>query len=433
MSEARILVGDCRDTLKTLPDGSVQCCITSPPYYGLRDYGTAEWDGGDPECDHKETTARNDGGRVNTSGFPGSARPDSDKGAMNFRDTCRKCGANRIDRQIGLEATPDEYVAALVGVFREVRRVLRDDGTVWLNLGDSYASGTGGDRNEGAMGRQLKGRAREQTPGLKPKDLIGIPWRVAFALQADGWWLRSDIIWSKPNPMPESVTDRPTKSHEYVFLLSKSERYFYDADAIAEPADTAGQIGGFSGSKNQSVGIGRKPSGNQIPENDRNYVRPSTRNARTVWTITTQPYAEAHFATFPEELARRCIVAGTSQRGACPTCGAPWERVVERAESPDVPPSEIDRYGTGEAGVHRRIGGQYQKWMEANPKETTGWRPTCEHEAEPVPCVVLDPFGGSGTVAAVAVGNGRSAILCELNPEYTDMAVRRIGPMWVAP
>ncbi len=221
---------------------SVHTVVTSPPYYGLRDYGTAKWEGGDPNCDHKYSTARNDGGRVNTSGFHGSAKEDSDKGDMNYRGVCPKCGAIRIDEQIGLEQTPDAYIANLVEVFRECKRILRDDGTLWVNIGDSYVSNTG-DRNKvgGFQANPSESRLQaesamsfnKKSDGLKSKDLIGIPWMLAFALRADGWYLRQDIIWAKPNPMPESVKDRCTKSHEYIFLLSKSARYYYDAEAIA--------------------------------------------------------------------------------------------------------------------------------------------------------------------------------------------------------
>ena len=254
--------GDALETLKQMEDESINCCVTSPPYWGLRDYG--------------------------------------------------------VDGQLGLEPTPDEYVAKMVEVFREVKRVLRKDGTLWLNLGDSYASdtkGSGGhntkqDSNTGSWTGVIK-----LNHGLKPKDLVGIPWRVAFALQADGWWLRSDIIWAKPNPMPESVTDRPTKAHEYIFLLSKSNRYFYDNEAIKEPASNKGKLvslGDKSFSRGQAKGKGIKPSGNG---NADEYLVPAGRNKRTVWNITTKPYKEAHFATFPPELPEICIKAGCPQGG----------------------------------------------------------------------------------------------------------------------
>jgi len=230
---------------------------------------------------------------------------------------CRKCGAKRIDSQIGLEETPEQYLTKMVEVFREVRRVLKKDGTLWLNLGDSYATTPVGSFNGGSksMGWKIYGERNKQSgiidkiqaSGLKPKDLCGIPWRVAFAFQADGWYLRSDIIWSKPNPMPESVTDRPTKAHEYLFLLSKSERYYYDAEAIREVALDSGGNGAFEGRQGGarasaiSGGIGTTE---RIP-----YA--NGRNKRSVWTVPTEPYPEAHFATFPSDLIKPCILAGT--------------------------------------------------------------------------------------------------------------------------
>ena len=235
-----------------LPDQSVQCCVTSPPYWGLRDYG--------------------------------------------------------VTGQIGLEQTPDAYVAELVAVFREVRRVLKDDGVLWLNLGDSYSNGGRSSRDSDG---KLPQRAMSSRPddGLKPKDLVGIPWRVAFALQAGGWYLRSDCIWHKPNPMPESVTDRPTKAHEYVFLLSKAERYYYDAKAIQETSIHAGKVVSNAGGKNAQMGSFGATRGGFMK--DGGVTVAATRNARTVWTIATQPYKGAHFATFPRALAERCILAGS--------------------------------------------------------------------------------------------------------------------------
>lgn len=309
----RILKGDCRDVLRSLPDESVHCVVTSPPYFGLRDYG--------------------------------------------------------VDGQIGMEPTPDAFVAQLVGVFSEVRRVLRNDGTVWLNLGDSYAgggtigrndtgpealarraakygTGTGAGSSVGASG------VRQKVIDLKTKDLIGIPWRVAFALQADGWYLRQDIIWSKPNPMPESVRDRCTKAHEYIFLLSKSQKYHYDAEAIADKAINGGRVIDYTGEQKANTAdesLQRTlPKGRQIVVKD-------TRNKRSVWEVASQAFPESHFATFPPALIVPCIKAG------CPKGGT-----------------------------------------------------------------VLDPFGGAGTTGLVADRHGRDAILIELNPEYADMAERRI-------
>ena len=276
----RLLIrGDARRL--PLADRSVDCVVTSPPYFGLRDYG-------DPQ-------------------------------------------------QLGLEATPAAYVAALVDVFGEIWRVLKHDGTVWLNLGDSYAGGgtigrndadrnfTGGGGNHLGSGNPGPQGTRRPVDSLKPKDLCGIPWHVAFALQEAGWYLRADIIWSKPNPMPESVTDRPTKAHEYVFLLTKSERYFYDAQAIAEPADTAGESRisvATSGSYISAVQNGRQPSGNGVP--GRLVMRGATRNKRSVWTVSTMPYAGAHFATMPEALVEPCILAGCPLGGVVldPFCGS---------------------------------------------------------------------------------------------------------------
>ena len=304
----QLIHGDCLEVMRGMRTGSVNCCVTSPPYFGLRDYG--------------------------------------------------------VDGQIGLEPTPDEFVAALVEVFREVRRVLRDDGTLWLNLGDSYASNpaSGGSKSSGLNAKRdadggLAADNKSQgitpaskyrrPPGLKPKDLIGIPWRVAFALQADGWYLRQDIIWHKPNPMPESVRDRCTKAHEYIFLLSKSVRYYYDADAVKEPSVDPDRVRGDAIGHTQ-----RKLADRPV---DRKADQCFTRNRRSVWTVTTKPFKGAHFATFPPKLIEPCILAG------CP------------------------------------VGG-----------------------------VVLDPFSGAGTSGLVALQHGREYIGIELNEEYLKMSEARI-------
>jgi DNA modification methylase len=309
--KTQILNGDCIEMMKTLPDQSVNCCVTSPPYFGLRDYGH--------------------------------------------------------EGQIGLEETPEAFVQKMVEVFREVKRVLRDDGTLWLNLGDSYYNYRPGKGQALAKQScasndqdlpQLCARRGNKLDGLKEKDLIGIPWRVAFALQADGWYLRQDIIWHKPNPMPESVQDRCTKAHEYIFLLSKSPKYYFDNDAVREP--TATPIDG-RGSTEQRKALGH-PTRYGMANRGEGWSMPSIsapeggRNKRSVWTVTTKPYAGAHFATFPPELIRPCILAG------CPKGG-----------------------------------------------------------------VVLDPFGGSGTTAAVANEENRNAILCELNPDYIPLINERLS------
>jgi DNA modification methylase len=511
-----ILVGDWIEQLRTLPDESVQCCVTSPPYWGLRDYG--------------------------------------------------------VDGQLGLEKNPDEYVSKIVEGFREVRRVLRNDGTLWLNLGDSYAGSWGAQsRSNGSLekctlespskkllsARQIQAHPKEtgtgslkNTPGCKAKDLVGIPWMVAFALRADGWYLRCDIIWAKPNPMPESVTDRPTKAHEYIFLLTKSERYFYDHEAIKEGASpgtherlsqatlqkqnggskqeayrentdvgkksrdrTPAEILKAMGRKMAEAGSGIK---NNSSMNEALAVMPLTRNSRSVWTLTTEPFKGAHFATFPSEIPRRAILAGTSSHGSCADCGAPWERVTVRV--PGTPASwnvgkrPVIGGKSAEAEKHnghkrmaetrelmRQQTGKHDNYFP--PTATLRWQPTCEchgkivrkkviiparlnkeqvsewgadsngeylglstkghadhgvqdasaikariienatkdrevmadiYESElplekhsVTPCVVLDPFGGSGTTGEVALALGRKVVLCELNPDYVKLIEQR--------
>src|SRR5271165_1736708 len=233
----KILTGDCMDVLPTLAADSVQCCVTSPPYWGLRDYGTATWEGGDAEHKHDTISARNGRGG---SGSPGKQTQNAFPSELPAA-ICR-CGARRIDSQFGLESTPEEYLAKMVAVFREVWRVLRNDGTLWVNMGDSYAANRTYQVTDNKHVDVGNNGASKIPPGLKPKDLCMMPARLAMALQADGWYLRSDIIWHKPNPMPESVTDRPTKSHEYIFLLAKQQQYFYDADAIREAAEKGATI-----------------------------------------------------------------------------------------------------------------------------------------------------------------------------------------------
>lgn len=364
-------VGDAIEILRTLPDESVHCVVTSPPYWGLRDYG--------------------------------------------------------VEGQIGHEKTPEEYVEKLVQVFREVKRVLRKDGTVWLNLGDSYAGDKiagGNDKDKMYPGNPEALRIRRRLHidhWLKPKDLVGIPWRVAFALQADGWWLRSDIIWAKPNAMPESVKDRPTKSHEYIFLLTKSAKYFYDAEAVKEPANYDGS-GAFHTSSKKYENINQR---NARPHKrwQANESGDIVKNRRSVWWIPTKPFPGAHFATFPPDLVEICIKAGTSEYGCCPKCGAPWERVTEvvdiadygglrkRADAPGAEVSPTSVFRTGKVPI----------------RKTVGWRPTCSCGIdEVVPCTVLDPFGGSGTTTLVAHQLGRNSIYIDLNPEYEQMARKRL-------
>jgi DNA modification methylase len=433
-----IYQGDALAVLAGLPSESVHCCVTSPPYWGLRDYGTATWEGGDAECAHENTAG------TKTFGNPkfNQSRPSREATQTAdhyYREECGKCGAKRIDSQLGLEATPEEYITRMVAVFHEVKRVLRADGTCWVNMGDSYHNGDKG-------GWNTKDSLREESPGikwgaphrmpqkgLKPKDLCGIPWMLAFALRADGWYLRSDIIWAKPNPMPESVTDRPTKSHEYLFLLSKSQSYYYDAEAIKEPA-SIGSVERWSGS---GEGSKRKPGDKDLLRGE-NMAKPDTpfsqnndflengRNKRTVWTVATQPTPDAHFATFPEELIKPCILAGTSEKGCCSRCGAPWERQVE--------PSEACAKNLGKGyHDHKFDGIQYGlRQSGGGPKSisaeyvTTGWQPTCTCAATVTRCTVLDPFFGSGTTGLVARMNGCKTIGIELNPAYIKIAAHRL-------
>lgn len=428
-----ILQADARHI--PLADESVQCVVTSPPYWGLRDYGTAEWEGGSLECDHIPHLS---GGPKQTPGvgFNGHAAKADRPG-----ESCGRCGARRVDKQLGLERTPEEYVANMVAVFREVKRVLRDDGTCWVNMGDGYAAdsrGTGANRIETSPKQRTNSGSYFQDAvrshhGLKPKDLVGIPWRLAFALQADGWWLRSDIVWAKPNPMPESVTDRPTKSHEYIFLLTKSANYFFDQEAVREPSTErpSGNLERFiatSGERsrlNTHLGssVPYKPNGNG-------------RHLRSVWTIPTQPYPEAHFATFPEEIPKRCILAGTSARGCCPVCGAPWERVVKKERPFQSGSGRSGNMPIGKNGPSLQGGGATLDIRRGPCVESTtlGFRPHCACQPDTdafrvdyrLPaCLVLDPFAGSGTTVAVAESLGRRGIGLELSWDYLQLAKRR--------
>jgi DNA modification methylase len=439
--DVRLYHGDALEQLAAMPSESVQCIVTSPPFWGLRDYG-----------------------------MPG---------------------------QIGLEETPDEWCARLVAVMREARRVLRSDGVCWIEVGDTYMAGQGG-RQSAAGELPLDSKRTDSAPwngqrsdtskmlptrasGMKPKDLCGAPWLLAFALRADGWYLRSDTIWARPNPMPESVTDRPTKAHSYVFLLTKSARYFYDADAIREPhvrlwdANNGGSMANIdhAAAEAKQIGQGHNHRGEYPLPN------PAGRNARSVWSIPTEPTPFAHFATFPQALVERCIKAGTSEHGACSECGAPWRRVTKKELHPvqarfqsRAPDDGLNRFSknagphvpaqqtvtttgwepTCEAFVQSASAEAKHAPAEAcrsgvapcraqhgapndSQSEIVGWEPPCgctytgdgyTEDAPVVPCVVLDPFSGSATTALVARRLGRHAIGIELNEDYLKISATRL-------
>lgn len=379
MEANTIICGDALDVLRTLPDRSVQTCVTSPPYFGLRSY-----------------------------------LPD---------------GHEDKPLEIGLEETPAQYIEKLVAVFMEVWRVLRDDGLLWVNIGDSYAgSGKGfGSKDHGKPGTHavdfLPGK---DTSGIKPKNLMGIPWRLAFALQDQGWILRSDIIWNKPTAMPESVTDRPTKSHEYIFMFAKSERYYYDADAIREPLKektftTFGTKHRAQG--NDALGLVKSDNwGCSIVERKPKLTADGEiagANKRSVWTVASQPFKEAHFATFPPKLIEPCILAGSSDR-CCEHCGTPWQRVI-------VPSGHINKREIAHCPFSNSTKTDSTGWSPAR-KATNDWRPgcTCPDNTGAGKSVVLDPFSGAGTTALVANNLNRRYIGIELNPEYVEMSRRRL-------
>jgi len=434
-----VLNGNCLDVLSELPEQSVNACITSPPYWGLRDYGTAKWEGGDDNCDHvSNPNATKKMGNAEFNVNRPSREATKTKGY--YKNKCSKCGAIRKDSQLGLEDTPEEYVKNMVEVFREVKRVLRDDGTVWLNLGDSYVGGGRGSqwskegtKQQAHIDAGVKyGSPTGKIDGLKPKDLVGIPWRVAFALQADGWYLRQDIIWHKPNPMPESVTDRCTKSHEYIFLLSKNKKYYYDNEAIKEDAVRYGSIP--KGKKYSSELANENIFAKHTRETLNEKPVAEKRNKRSVWIVATKPYREAHFATFPPDLIEPCVLAGCPEK-VCVECATPYERKVESKRlkrnelSKDDPRYRPNTYD----GSYKDINGK----ADAGYTETKdlGLEKQCQCESNETKAgTVLDPFGGSGTTGVVANRYGRNAILIELNDEYAEMSRKRIyndAPLFV--
>lgn len=483
--EGRIYHGNALDVLRSIGSESVQMCVTSPPYWGLRDYGLPPmvWDdpcepseslGVTSLCEHEwgdELTNRNRGSCGNKSTLDGGSMVENIESKQG--QFCQLCNAWR--GCLGLEPTPELYIKHMVEIFRELRRVLRNDGTLWLNMGDSYAgSGSpGGDFRDGKGGDKYLRPYNRKGDGLKPKDLCGIPWMLAFALRADGWYLRSDIIWHKPNPMPESVTDRPTKAHEYLFLLTKSAKYFYDNEAVKE--DRQGNTHSRGTKKTppiEAAGIGHKDWCKYMTNDD----DLTSRNKRTVWTIPTQPMPQAHFATFPEALIEPCILAGTSERGCCVECGAGWIRIIEKTDperrnvKSDYPHKQTiatSKYKHGSDGPGSKTIGwkpscgcygteplpDIPKQFKMKPKvHPQGWTPDGFNDEpspsdEPdedyairiapilqerknlldswkplktIPCTVLDPFAGSCTTALVAAKHGRKFVMIELSKEYID-------------
>lgn len=446
--------GHVLDVLRGMESESVHCVVTSPPYWGLRDYGVEPtvWDETafhyEHEWDVRRVRTQSGGtGKASakqvTNGGTQESQRDSES-AFCFCGAWRGC--------FGLEPTPDLYVQHTVQIMREIRRVIRSDGTVWVNIGDSYfgdsptrkttsevfssewnpadSAGNGGTR-----------RSAASLNGFKPKSLCMIPARVALALQADGWYLRSKIVWAKPAPMPESVTDRPTRSHEEIFLLAKSARYFYDKNAVRQPLkqSSVDRLSQDVESQNGSTRAngGTKSNGNikaacfggrlKSQINDQTRLASGNEwqqdveqgaNLRDVWQINTEGFKDAHFAVFPTEIPRRAILAGTSEKGVCPDCGAPWARINERtgvvtkrepAHVPGNTPTKVDSTG----------------WQPATVA-TDRWQPTCAHERDPIPATVLDPFCGAGTTGLVALRHGRKFIGIELNPSYVTMATERI-------
>ena len=471
-----ILRGDSLSVLKTLPDESVQCIMTSPPYWALRKYDIPDivFDG-DADCEHEwgAPITRSVTPQTNLAALADVHAPrlnprnaiGQDYAYTSSSSFCQ-CGAWR--GQLGQEPTPELFIRHLVEIFREARRVLRPDGTCWLNMGDCYAADRSGTHmpaetiagGVGGLGQDLgpyRGRGvdgvsrRDCTRyGLKHKDLVGIPWMLAFALRADGWYLRAEIIWAKGlsfcpsyagSVMPESVTDRPTRSHEQVFLLTKAERYYYDHEAVKEqgvyPAGTRAAKGSGTREGNRRGSPKQDGTGNRrtagfneryfAPDEDGYATYDGTRNLRTVWAIGVEPFSEAHFATYPPDLVYPCLRAGTSAKGACAACGAPWKRIVEYEPLPDDIKAQFEAARSQTAEDHGRDDGFTTRRPNYVRKRTgERWEPTCAcGVTETVPCTVLDPFAGSGTTGVVAELLRLEFIGIDLG--YHEMSEQRIG------
>lgn len=431
----QILVGNNLLELAKLPEKNIHCVICSPPYWGLRNYGSDPqiWPPAANNCEHEFEKSNVNYDLRYRAGENTVMRNNKKFGNENNNygtSFCIHCGAWK--GELGLEPTPELYIEHLVLIFREVWRILRDDGTLWVNLGDSYWS-AGNNSHE----------------YLKPKDLVGIPWDAAKALQRDGWYLRRDIVWSKGNPMPESTPDRPTTSHEYIFLLSKKRKYYYDSIAVREEIksndsdirkmiESKDRIGGktlsaddenYKANKNTEIGKKRSVGGPFLG-----------RNRRSVWEVNTTPYKDAHFATFPPKLIEPCVLAGTSEYGVCSDCGSPYERILEKTKIELSVEDKVkeENYYQRRRSDNQQVPEDPKKQQEyinhihdhgAIPKiKTIGWKKTCNCETKNVqPAIVLDPFFGSGTTGYVANNYGRDFVGIEINPKYITLAEKRVN------
>lgn len=455
--------GHVIDILDRLPANSVHMCVTSPPYWGLRDYGTGTWHGGDPNCDHMKPRGVPRAERVKPNEIHNVAKGGNTHEAQEskqYESLCSKCGATREDQQLGSEPSPDCgthgqaqcgkcFVCNMVAVFRGVRRVLRDDGTLWCNLGDTYCGGmTGGtgpaspiqgkDRNKALVNVMFD---RQGDSGLPSGNLVGVPWRVALALQHDGWVLRQDIIWSKPSPMPESVTNRCTKAHEYIFLFAKSMDYYYDAEAIKEESKQSWDSKTFGKERTKADYLDnhqRDLQRTQFASNTQhiNGVQTTT-NKRSVWSIASASFKGAHFACFPPKLIEPCILAGTSAHGCCVKCGKPYERILAKEQLKRERPNDyVKRTGEDDTG------NSCANTVADVRVETLGWQQACDCKVLSVfgnemvspgvkPCVVLDPFFGSGTTAQVARTHGRDCVGIDLSEDYLrNVAIGRLSSVF---
>lgn len=459
----RFWCGDVRQKLDRIPCGVVQTIVTSPPYWNLRDYGTGQWEEGSKECDHSNGFSRNDtsdnskGIRLSGVGSPAKSY---------FRGTCGKCGAKRIDNQIGSEATPEEYVETMVGVFRKLHRILRHDGTVWLNLGDTY--NTGGENRQGkdsrtldkgvpAVREALHGNGRDTLKSVRKGSLLGIPWRVALALQEDGWLWRSAMPWVKRNAMPESCTDRPASSLEYFFQFSKSDNYFYDAESVRQAlAGNSPPPSHYRGKVYVNQGLLPSNSDRVGGASEKGY-QATSRNFRNsdLWfqsikephglvgigeelvglDVVSQSSGVHHFATFPPKLITPLILAGTSEYGCCANCRAPIVRVVKpdeataqaQAKARDGQDWYARNHDNSDKRKDGRMGGNENKTVTSR-YNTVGWELQCNCDTdEVIPCTVFDPFMGSGTTAVTSLKLGRYCWGVELSESYLmGMAVNQV-------